>query len=77
MKPRYWLLALYSTLRHIWYALVPNQFLWDQTVENYILVDQTVEGWMTTPQALTGVIYTMTDPILPWPILLILRQKMI
>ena len=77
MKPRYWLLALYSTLRYIKYALVPNQFLWIQKVKNYILVDQTVEGWMTRTQALMGVIDTMRDPILLWPILLTLRPQMI
>jgi hypothetical protein len=76
-KPRYWLLALYSTLRYTRFALVPDQFLWIKKVKKYILVDQMVKGWMARATALMGVIDSMKDQILPWPMLLILLPKTI
>ena len=78
-KTRYWLLALYSTLRYTGFAVAPNQFLWIQKVKKYILVDQMVQGWMARATALMGAIDTIGQIllILLWPIFLILRPKMI
>ena len=75
--PRYWLLALYSTLRYIRYALLTDQSLWIHMVKRYILVNQMVQEWMVRANALMRVISTQKGRIVLWKIFLNLRPWMI